>query len=325
LRRAWGLAVAYKNTGLGGGAPDQSEVALEVFPDGGVEVRTSAAELGQGLPGVLAALVAEELGMPFQHVRVLLSDTDLTPDGGPTTASRQSYVSGNAALHAARHMRELLALVVGERLDADPEALVFQDGRIRAAQREVTLGQAAAWAAAEGREPRLQYTFRAPATRPLGQGGAMHVGFGFAAQAALVELDTRTGQVRCLKVVAAQDVGRALNPMALQGQIEGGIVMGLGQALSEAFVLRDGVPVTDRLARYRIPTIADAPEILIHVVQDPLSSGPYGAKGVGELSSVPIIPAITNALYHATGVRVTRLPVDGKALVAAMQAGRNIV
>jgi CO/xanthine dehydrogenase Mo-binding subunit len=213
--------------------------------------------------------------------------------------------------------------VVSERLDVDPGTLVFEAGRIQAGSQRIELGQAAAWARAEGRDPRVSYLFTAPETQPLAQEGDMHVGFGFAAQAALVEVELGTGKVKVLKVLAAQDVGRAINPLALQGQIEGGIVMGLGQALSEAFVLKDGVPQTTRLADYRIPASTDAPVIIFHTVEEPLSSGPFGAKGVGELSSIPIIPAITNAVYHAVGVRVTRLPVDANALAEAIQTGQT--
>jgi CO/xanthine dehydrogenase Mo-binding subunit/aerobic-type carbon monoxide dehydrogenase small subunit (CoxS/CutS family) len=323
-KRAWGLALAYKNTGLGGGAPDKAAAEVEIYPDGHVQVRTSSAEMGQGLPAVLAAITAEELGLPFHRVQVLLSDTDLTPDGGPTTASRQTYVSGNAARHAAGNLRALLAAVVSERLDVDPETLTFRDGTIKTGDdRIVAIEQAAEWARAEGREPCLSYEYWAPETQPLGQDGDMHVGFGFAVQAALVEVDTRTGKVRVLKVVAAHDVGRAINPLALQGQVEGGIVMGMGQVLSEAFVVENGVPYTDRLARYQIPTALDAPEIISYIVEDELSTGPYGAKGVGELSSIPIIPAITNAIYNAVGVRITRLPVDRTALVEAIEKGQS--
>lgn len=320
-KRAWGLALAYKNTGLGGGAPDKAEVEVEVYADGHAEVRTSSAEMGQGLPAVLAAITAEELGLPYEWVRVHLSDTDLTPDGGPTTASRQTFVSGNAARFAARHMRELLAAVVSERLDVDPETLTFSAGMISTTGHVVGTGQAAAWARAEGREPRLSYEYWAPETHPLGQGGDMHFGFGFAAQAALVEVDVKTGKVRVLKVVAAHDVGRAINPLALKGQVEGGIVMGLGQVLSEDLNVENGIPLADNLARYRIPTTLDAPQIISYTVEEELSSGPYGAKGMGELPSIPIIPAITNAIYSAVGVRVTRLPVDSKALLAAIEMG----
>jgi CO/xanthine dehydrogenase Mo-binding subunit/aerobic-type carbon monoxide dehydrogenase small subunit (CoxS/CutS family) len=325
IKRAWGLAVGYKNTGLGGGATDKAEVEIEVYPDGHAEVRTSSAEMGQGLPAVLAAIAAEELGLGFEQVNVLLSDTDLTPDGGPTTASRQTFMSGNGARYAAQHMRELLAAVVSERFDTDPENLIFREGRIISGDQKMEIGQAAAWAAAEGREPRLSYEYWAPETLPLGQGGDMHFGFGFAAQAALVEVDTKTGSFKVLKIVAAHDVGRAINPLALHGQVEGGIVMGMGQVLSEDFIVENGIPFSDRLARYQIPTTMDAPEIVSYIVEEALSSGPYGAKGMGELSSIPIIPAITNAIYNAVGVRVTRIPVGDKALLAAIQAGRTVI
>jgi xanthine dehydrogenase molybdenum-binding subunit len=138
----------------------------------------------------------------------------------------------------------------------------------------------------------------------------MHFVFSFAAQAAEVEVDVETGEVRVLTVIAANDVGRAINPLGLLGQVEGGVMMGLGNALTEDFIIEDGRVFTDRLARYRMPGIAQTPEIVSIVVEHPTSDGPYGAKGVGEISSIPTTPAITNAIYYATGVRIRRLPVD---------------
>ena len=324
-KRAWGVALAYKNTGLGGGAEDKAEVEIEILSDGRVSVCTSSAEMGQGLPAVLAAITAEELGAPFEQVQILLSDTDLSPDGGPTTASRQTFVSGNAARHAARKMRELLAAVVSERFDVDPETLVFQNGMIHTETQRVEIGQAAGWARAEGREPRLSHQYVAPETRPLGQGGDMHFGFGFAAQAALVEVELNSGKIKVLKVVAAHDVGRAINPLALKGQVEGGIVMGMGQAASECYAMENGIPTTQRLADYQIPTSLDAPEIVSYIVEEELSTGPFGAKGIGELSSIPIIPAITNAIFNAVDVRVTRIPVDSQALADAIRTGNKVI
>ena len=144
----------------------------------------------------------------------------------------------------------------------------------------------------------------------------MHFAYGFAAQAAQVEVNTLTGEVRVLCIIAANDVGRALNPLGLQGQVEGGAMMGLGNALTELFVVENGQVVTDRLARYRIPSIELAPEIVSIVVEHPTAEGPYGAKGVGELVSIPTTPAITNAIYHAVGVRVDSLPVDQEVILA---------
>jgi xanthine dehydrogenase molybdenum-binding subunit len=138
----------------------------------------------------------------------------------------------------------------------------------------------------------------------------MHFAFSFAAQAAEVEVDTETGEVRVLCVLAANDVGRTINPLGLLGQVEGGVMMGLGNALTEAFIVDEGMVFSDRLARYRMPGIGHTPEIVSIVVEHPTSDGPHGAKGVGEIVSIPTTAAITNAVAHATGVRVRRLPVD---------------
>lgn len=317
LRRAWGFAVGYKNTGLGGGAPDKAAAEVELYADGSLEVRTSSAEIGQGLVTVLQLIVAEEMNIPLERVRVLLSDTDLTPDGGPTTASRQTYVSGNAARGAAQALRLAIAAALAEKFDLPPEQVRFSEGLAQVNGRHIPLGEAVAILRAEGREPRAMYEYWAPATKPLGEGGDMHFAFSFAAQAAEVEVDTRTGEVRVLKVIAANDVGRAINPLGLQGQVEGGVVMGLGNALTEQFVVENGYVVTDRLARYRIPSVVHTPEIISIVVEHPTTQGPYGAKGVGEISSIPTTPAITNAIYNACGVRIDRLPVDQEEIVAS--------
>jgi len=291
-RYAWGLAIGYKNTGLGGGAPDKATAEVEAWQEPGrglvAEVRISSAEMGQGLPGVLASCAAEELGIPSERVNVLLGDTDVCPDGGPTTASRQTFVSGNAARLAARD--------VAQKLDANPS------DRITA-----------------------QYEYWAPQTQPLGTGGDMHVAFSFVAQAALCEIDMRTGEVEVKRIVAAHDVGRAINPLTLEGQIEGGIVMCIGYALTEHYIQEDGVPWTDVMARYKMPNITHAPSITSHIVEHELSTGPFGAKGMGELPSIPTSPAITNAIYNATGVRVRSLPVDQDSLLHAINADADDV
>ncbi len=315
LRRAWGLAVAYKNTGLGGGAPDKSGAEVELYRDGMLEVRTSSAELGQGLVTVLQMIVAEEFGLPPERVRVLVMDTDLTPDGGPTTASRQTYVSGNAALYAARTLRDALASTLAEKYDQPPESIRFIEGLAQVNGHRLSLGEVYEIVRQEGREPRTLYEYWAPATKPLGQGGDMHFAFSFAAQAAEVEVDTRTGEVRVLHVIAANDVGKAINPLGLQGQVEGGVMMGLGNALTEKFIVEEGQVFTDHLARYRIPSIVQTPEITSFIVEHPTTDGPYGAKGVGEIVSIPTTPAITNAIYNAVGVRIDCTPVDQEVIV----------
>jgi selenium-dependent xanthine dehydrogenase len=322
LRRAWGVAAAFKNTGLGGGAPDKAEAEVELLADGTLEVRTSSAEIGQGLLTVLQMIAAEELSLPVQEVHVLLSDTDLTPDGGPTTASRQTYVAGNAVRGASQVLRQAMSSSLSEKYDVSPDKIRYVEGLAQVDGRRLPMAEVGHLMRVEGRDPRARFEYWAPETQPLGTGGRMHVAYGFAVQAAEVEVDLETGDVRVLRVIAATDVGRALNPLGLLGQIEGGVMMGLGNALMEEFIVEQGRVFTDRLARYRMPSIVQAPEILPIVVEAPASEGPYGAKGVGEITSIPTTPAITNAIFHACGVRVRRLPVDQDRLALEI-AGRE--
>ena len=324
LCRAWGFAVAYKNTGLGGGAPDKAGAEVELIRDGTFQVRTASAELGQGLPTVLRSIAAEELHQSSEFVTVLLSDTDLTPDGGPTTASRQTYVTGNAVRYAARALNELVTSHLSEHFDVSPEQILFIEGLAQVGEQKIPFAKVAEIMHADGRPPMAAFTYWAPATKPLGQGGDMHFAFSFAAQAAEVEVNTLSGEVTVLRVITANDVGYAINPLGLQGQIEGGVVMGVGHALIEGFFTDQGRVVTDRLAKYRIPSITHTPEIISFVVEHPTEDGPYGAKGVGEIVIIPTAPAITNAIYNAVGVRVDRLPVDQAEILKEMELAKSI-
>ncbi|HEC22507.1 MAG TPA: aldehyde oxidoreductase, partial [Chloroflexi bacterium] len=321
----WGVACSYKNTGLGGGAPDKAAVEVEAFEDGTVEARTSSADMGQGLSAVVAQCTAEELGLPYDRVRVLLSDTDLTPDGGPTTASRQTFVTGNAARLAAGALREALRSVAAEYHNVPPDQIRFEEGLIRYNGQATPLGEVVRWMHEHGLESKATYEYWAPETKPLGEGGDMHFAFSYATQAALVKVDLETGEVHVLKVVTATDVGRAINPRNLMGQLEGGVVMAMGNCLTEEYIVEDGVPWTTLLARYKIPSIKYTPQIISHIVEEPVSTGPYGAKGVGEISSINTTPAICNAIYNATGVRVYSIPVDQDALLRALKAGAKEV
>jgi xanthine dehydrogenase molybdenum-binding subunit len=211
---------------------------------------------------------------------------------------------------AAGRMREALTGVVAERMDVPPDTIRYEEGLLRSNGHAVEFGEAVQWLIDEGREPRAFYEYVAPQTQPLGTGGDMHFAFSFATQAAEVEVDLDTGEVHVLRVVAANDIGKAINPIGLQGQVEGGIIMGLGNCLTEDYIMEAGRPFTDVLARYKMPSIKHTPIIESIVIEDPTADGPYGAKGVGELSSIPTTPAICNAIFNACGVRVTRLSVD---------------
>ena len=222
---------------------------------------------------MLAACTAQELGLPFEKVLVTVMDTDLTPDGGPSTASRQTYVSGNAARLAARAMRQQMQTVLAEKFDTPPDVIAFHEGLAyvdekrlaqmygaelpvegaNGAERQCGKGSATVHPqhffrrcgqcpAAENRLPKIRYEYWAPQTQPLGTGGDMHFAFSYAVHAALVSVDTETGEVAVERVISAHDVGRAINPLSLVGQIEGGIVMGIGNALTENYIVEDGIP-----------------------------------------------------------------------------------
>lgn len=319
LIKAWGIAAAYKNTGLGGGAPDFSNAEIELFDDGSFEIRSSAAELGQGLVTVMQLIVAEELSVPPEKVRVLVMDTDLTPDGGPTTASRQTYITGNAVRLATQKLREIITAFLENTYAVSPEKITFSGGSVQVNNQSLSFSQISKSMEDAGEKRSAYYKYDAPKTQPLGMGGNMHFAYSYSVQAAEVEVNRFTGEVNVLKVISANDVGMALNPLGLQGQIEGGVMMGLGHCLTEEFIVEQGHIITDQLARYRIPGIMLTPEISTIVIEEPAADGPYGAKGVGEISSIPTTPAITNAIYHAVGVRIDKTPVDQEVIAKALQ------
>lgn len=310
-RRSWGFAVTFKNTGLGEGAPDNASAEIEILEDGIVETRISSAEIGQGLVTVLQMVTAEELSLPLDQVRVYLSDTDLTPDGGPTTGSRQTYISGNAAKFAARTLKNTMLSTLAEKFNTSPEKISFKDGKIGSNGQQLSFAEVGKLMREEGREPKLIYEYKSPETTPLGEAGDKHFAYSFAAQGIEVEVNLETGEVKAIKAVGATDVGKAINPLGLQGQVEGGLIMGIGHALTEEFIVEDGQVFTDFLSRYRMPSIHHVPdEIKVIIVEDPTSDGPYGGKGVGEISTMPVPPAIINAIYNACGIRMNTIPVD---------------
>jgi selenium-dependent xanthine dehydrogenase len=314
LVRVWGFAAAYKNTGLGGGAPDISGADVELYADGTFQVRSSAAELGQGLVTVMRLIVAEEMAVPPEQVSVLVMDTDLAPNGGPTTASRQTFVTGNASRYAAKTLRDQITATMAEKFDVRPEQIRFEDGIVHVNGHSLSYAEVYKEMTDSGQQPKVRYMYEAPKTQPLGTGGDMHFAFSFGVQATEIEINKLTGEVRVLKVISANDVGMAVNPLGLQGQVEGGVMMGLGNCLTEEYIVENGYPVTDYLARYRVPGIMLTPEITSIIVEHPVEAGPYGAKGVGEISSIPTTPAITNAIYNAVGVRIDKLPVDQEVI-----------
>ena len=284
--------------------PSTMHVTLE--RDGKLTLFSGAVDIGQGSNTVMLQICADALGLPPADFSLVLGDTDLTADAGKTSASRQTFVSGKAAYNAGRAMRaEILRLAnAGDgatlRLEG-ATVIVEEDGRTGTLDLTSlpTEGNGDIVLKSEG-------TFDPPTT-PLdadGQGDP-YATFGFAAQIADLEVDLELGTVHLRKIVAAHDLGRAINPTLVEGQIHGGIAQGIGLALMEEYIPGR----TENLHDYLIPTFGDVPDIDVIVVEDPEPHGPYGAKGIGEPALVPTAPAIFGAIRHATGVRVSQVPL----------------
>jgi CO/xanthine dehydrogenase Mo-binding subunit len=316
-RRRRGVGIGCMWYGCGNtSVANPSTMRIALSQDGRLTLFNGAVDIGQGSSTVLLQIAADALGLAPDRFDMVVGDTDLTYDAGKTSASRQTYVSGNAARLAGADLRAKILLLA----NAGPDAsLSLDDGRLGIADGEAsrTIDLAALPADAAGVVLEGMGTWDPPATALDENGqGSPYGTYGFAAQMAEVEVDTRLGTVKVLSVVAAHDVGRAINPTLTEGQIHGGIAQGLGMALMEEYVPGR----TENLHDYLIPTVGDMPHIKIHLIEDAEPTGPYGAKGVGEPALIATPPAILSAIRHATGVTVRRLPVLPHRLWRALRA-----
>jgi aldehyde oxidoreductase len=317
LRRGVGVACMWYGIGNTVMA-NPSTMTVGLRADGRFVLYNGAVDIGQGTYTIMPQLAADALGVPVSALDQVRADTALTEDAGKSSASRQTFVSGNAARLAGEDLRRRLVGLAGLPLEAAPRAaLRTAPGTLVVAidAREVRVDLRALPADANGDVALGRGRFDPP-TVPLdadGQ-GVPYATYGFAAQFAEVEVDVGLGTTKVRSVHAAHDVGRAVNPTQVEGQVHGGVAQGLGLALMEEYVSGR----TDNLHDYLIPTVGDVPPIVVHLVEDPEPLGPWGAKGVGEPALVATAPAILNAIRHATGVRPTRLPVTPDRLRAAL-------
>jgi len=312
-RRGMGIACMWYgigNTSLS----NPSTLRVGIARDGAVTLFNGAVDIGQGSSTILAQICADALGIPVELIRLVVGDTDLTADAGKTSASRQTFVSGKAAELAGRDLRAKLLALAGApahaRLALDgATARVSWDGLTRGIRLDRLEAAPDALSPTGARLPDIVLigngTFDPPTTPQDQHGqGIPYATYAFAAQIAQVEVDLELGTTRVLHMVAAHDVGRAINPIQVEGQIHGGIAQGLGMALMEEYVPGR----TDNLHDYLIPTCGDMPRIDSILVEDPEPLAAFGAKGVGEPALVPAAPAILGAIRHATGARIQRLP-----------------
>jgi CO/xanthine dehydrogenase Mo-binding subunit len=322
IRRGVGVAGMWYgcgNTSL----PNPSTIRIGLKADGRIALHQGAVDIGQGSNTIVTQICADAVGAPIDCFDLISGDTSITPDCGKTSASRQTLVTGRAAHMAGKELRRAIlrmAKVADEenvviKFTKD-ELIIYQGDRQQGVRlHDLPLDQ-------YGYVLTAEQTFDPP-TSPLDENGQgiPYAVYGFGAHMAELEVDIELGTVRVLKIVAAHDVGRAINPTMIEGQIEGGVAQGLGMALMEEFFSGKG----ENLHDYLIPTAGDIPPVESILIEDPSSIGPFGAKGIGEQAVIPTAPAILNAIHHATGLRMRRIPATPDRIREALiaQAARS--
>ena len=323
-KRGRGIAAMFYPLG-GSAKPNPAAVFVKVNADGTAVVFTGANDIGQGSATILAQIAAEELGIGFDQVKMVMGDTQLTPfDHGPG-ASRTTYITGTAVQRAAAQAKQVMFEVAAEELNIAPSELEARGGFVYVKdlpERRWPISQLARKSTnVKGRPPIGSGVFQANVSnldKKTGQGRAFTT-FVYAAQIAEVEVDTETGEVDVLKITAVHDCGTAINPMLTEGQVEGGVAMGYGYGMMEEMVLENGQVKNPQFTDYLLPTALDVPEIATALVERPDPTGPFGAKGVGEPSLLPTAPAIVNAIQNAIGVRIRDLPVTPEKVLKALE------
>jgi aldehyde oxidoreductase len=320
LRRGVGLAGMWYRFGKRG--PIASEAHAELHLDGQIALYFSAPDYGQGTTTIMAQLAAEALGLPLDRLYLVNADTARTPDSGIQGASRSTYWVGGAVSTAAGLLRARILQTAAELLDQPPDDLSLSaEGVLVPQGQPLPLAEVAAEMERIGQSRKVRGVF-APQLDPQQMDPRPEYlpFFVSGAHLAEVEVHLETGQVRVIRIVAAHDVGRAINPQGVRGQVEGAVLMSLGAALMEEYLPGISTGFSD----YYLPTMRCAPEIVVIPVEVPSRWGPQGAKGLGEAASLPTAPAILNAIHHATGARIRELPATAERVLAAMQpADRN--
>jgi len=321
-KRGKGIASIFYGTGYGNGFPDVSNARAELEADGRVTIYVGATEVGQGAKTVMSQIPAEVLGLQVEDIIFINEDTSITPDAGTAAASRQTYNTGNAIKRAAESLKaELIKVAVDELRLKSGSGLNCQGGMIYD-ESHPEKGISFRDIARLSREKVCKdgtFIARTVQMDPETGQGAPYWPYTFTACAVEVEVDTETGRVEIIKAAQAQDVGRAINPTLIEGQMDGGFAMGMGYAIYEDLGLEQGRIYHDRLSSYIIPTALDMPEVQNIIVEDPESTAPFGAKGVGEPVMIAVAPAILNAIYDAVGVRMTEIPVTPFKLLKAIK------
>jgi len=333
-RRRKGLGVASiiygVNLHAGGQRLNRSGAHIQVHADGSVSISIGLTEMGQGLVTAACQMAADALGVPLDRIHCNPIDTALVPDSGPTVASRATVMSGFPLINAAEKIRKTLFSRAAQLLECDPALLDLRDGVIsHTASPALRIPYEEAVAACVVARDNLTEVgwYRAPDQpwdKATGHGVAYN-SFAYATQIADLEVDVRTGEIAVRDVYCAHDVGRAINPNMVEGQVEGGVVQGLGWAIMENLQMDKGNALNPDFTDYLIPGAVDVPRVHTLLIEsDPTDHGPFGIKGIGEPSLIPVAGAIANAIAHATGIRFLELPITPERVLLALESDRTV-
>jgi len=320
-----GIATIMFGFGYGEGFPDHSIASAEIEDGGMILIRTAAADVGQGVLTTLTQIAAEVLKVKPGVIRIIPGDTHLTKNSGSTSATRQTFFTGNAVKEASEGLLSNIYHYASIEFRSNHAELGIKDAYIF--RNDNPKNKLSYWQLAE-RVKEKEGNLKAEASffphtdKPdpkTGQGEKVYVAYTFVTQVIEVEVDTDTGIVEVLNAYTAADIGKAINPKNVEGQIEGGTVQGIGMALMEEQVIKEGITVNPDLTGYLIPTSMDTPQFITRLIENEDSDGPYGAKGIGEPATIATAPAIANAIYDAIGVRIFDLPITPEKILKALK------
>jgi len=322
IRRGIGIALCQHGNGLGKGLPDKSTAAVEILKDGTFQVRVSTEDLGQGSLTTMAIIAAEVLNVGIEKITVINANTSLVPDSGSCTASRSTYLVGNAVKKSAEKMKEQILALGANILHAPREKVKISDGKVIYENNAVEFYKLAEILCSQGIN-KVYYTEAMPET-DLDYEIGLHYIQSYLTQVVGVEVNILTGKTDVIVTEVFPDAGKVINLLGYEGQVEGGTVMGMGYALTEKFIVAEGQPMTQNYQTYILPTVNDIPEIHITPVEVLEESGPFGAKGFGETTSIAVTPAILNAIADAIGVRVFDLPADPETVYRLLESKQEV-
>ena len=325
-KKGVGVACNYYGVGLGAEGRHLAKAGawVNVLLDGSVNFAVGTTEMGQGMETVLSQILADELGVKYERVSMIPTDTTRVPDSGPTVASRATVMSGNALIEASRPIKRSIRGVAAKMLKSPRAQVKLKDGYALAGAKRIDIDDVIGECFKEKKLMSSQGWYKAPHTswnKTTGQGKPYFV-YSTGTNIAEVEVDMFTGEVMVKKIIAVHDVGRVINPQTATGQVEGGALQAVGYALFEDMISWRGKILNTNFSTYIIPTSEDTPQIASVFVEDPYPEGPFGAKGLGEQPLIGVAPAITNAIFDATGIRIRDLPATPEKIIAELNSHR---